>query len=367
MEIRIQKIYPNELQKFSESSEYLNFENTPISKKRILSYLHNPRKNDQFPVLYLGFLGEKLIVYRSVLQDQFYVNTNKKLSCIWTSGVWTHPEFRRKGYAKHLLDEVLKDYNGFILSTNLAMETQELMRSQNLVEPFVYVKGHRFYFRLASAEILPPKFPIFHPFKPFLKGLDRLGNFFLDFRKNSHKNVEFSEIQNVEFTRELEEFITKHNQHSLFKRNLEELKWIHDFPWVEERVEDDKLDQKYHFTTSAKRFQTYMKMIKTPQEISGFLCYSIKNEMMKIHYIFTNSEKEMISFSKFLQHEIQENKISTVLMTDERLIKCFQKNAGFIYAKEWEKGYFIGKNLLREFPEIREKEIFMGDGDTIFT
>ena len=365
MEIRIQKIYPNEIQMFSESNEYLNFEHLPISKKRLISYQNNPRKIEHLPILYLGFLDEKLIGYRSVFQDQYYVDFDKKIGCIWTSGVWTHPEYRRKGWAKKLLDEVIKDYNGFVFSTNLASETQELMRTQNLLTPFLNLKGHRFYFRLSSEVVLPSKSSIFFHIRPVLKFIDNFGNFFLDFRLKSTKR-EFKEIQNAVFSSDLEIFISKHNKDSIFKRNIEEFKWIVDNPWVEQRKEDSEFDKKYHFTTSAIRFQTHAKVMIEKGKIKGFLLYTIKNETMKILYFFTESEKERESFTSFLLSEIYKNKMSTVLMVDENLIDLCKKKGGYIYSKEWKKVYFIGKKFLEGFPEIRDKDIFMGDGDTVF-
>lgn len=367
MDIQIRKIYPNELQKFSESREYLNFEHLPLSKKRIASYLNNPRKNNNFPVLYLGFSEGKLIVFRSVLQDILHISSMNSISAAWLSGVWTHPDFRRRGFANKLLEQVCIDYSGQILSTNLALNTQNLMDNHPFFVNINPLDGHRFYFRFALEEILPPKSKFLKQIKPILKFVDQFGNFFLGGFTKSFKNVEFPEIQSAELTEDLEEFISKHNQNSLFKRNIEEFKWMRYFPWVEEREKDDELDKRYHFTTSAMRFQSHMKVLKENNQIKGFLFYTIKNEMMKVHYIFTESDIEREIFSRFLLGEIRKQKVSYLLMTDDKLIQFFKKSGGFIYSKIWKKGFFVGKKLLEEFPEITEKNIYMGDGDTAFT
>src|SRR5690606_32191951 len=96
--------------------------------------------------------------------------------------------------------------------------------------------------------------PFFQKAKSILGLIDFAGNLFLDLRFLFHKNYRNPNVQPAEFNEELENFISKHTQNSLFKRNIEEFKWILKYPWVEQRDEDDELDKKYHFSTSAKRF-----------------------------------------------------------------------------------------------------------------
>src|SRR5690606_13681189 len=183
------------------------------------------------------------------------------------------------------------------------------------------LKGHRFYYRLSLAEIVPAKSTFFGKVKPVLKLLDFFGNLFLDVRFIFVKKKNFTEIQPAKFDEKLEKFISNHNRNSLFKRNMSDFKWILDFPWVEQKDKDDETDRKYHFTTSAKRFFQKAITIKSDGEIKGFLFYSVKNAEMKIHYIFGDSEKETEKFAEFILNEIRKEKISYLVMTDDKLIQ----------------------------------------------
>ena len=364
MELRIQKIYVNELLNFWESEEFINFKHFPISLKRIKSYRSNPNSNKNLPVIYLGFLNEELVVYRSLLQDRL---RQPDTEIAWLSGVWTHPRYRRKGFANFLLDEVFKDYSGNIFSTNLGASSFNLVINYKDFTLFKESNGHRFYYRFSLSEILPPKSKFFLKLKPFLKITDVCANFFLDLRLLFVKKSHNPNLENAVFDAELEEFISRHNQNSLFRRNVEEFKWILDFPWVEQRNEDEEHDKKYHFTTSAKRFYQKALIYKANGKIKGFLFYSVKNEILKIHYIFTNSELELEEFVVYILNLIRKEKVSYMMLTDERFIQKVKNKGGVIYSKVWKKGFFAGKKLLEDFPGLMEKDIYMGDGDTVFT
>lgn len=367
MDFRIDKIYLTELQKFSGLEDFFNFENVPLSKKRILSYLSNPRKNDALPVLYLAFSEDRLIGFRSVLQDKIEKKSGSLDSIIWISGSWTHPDFRKKGISRKIFDEVSKDYNQNIFITNYGSMSYSLYSKRQDLYNFKFLDGHRLYYRLNLSEILPPKSRFFYNIKIPLEIFDKIGNFILDMRFHFYKKYKNTNIQKAEFNEEFKEFIYNHNQNSLFKRNVEEFNWILDYPWVEQREEDDFIDKKYHFTTSAKRFYQKAVVYRKDEKINGFLFYSVKNEVLKIHYLFVDSELELDVFSSYILNIIRQEKISLVILTDERFIQKLKKKGGFIYSKSWKKGFFVGKKLLEDYPEITEKEIYMGDGDTIFT
>lgn len=367
MELEIKKIELKDLGEFIRSYKSSEFNPLPISTKRVNSYLSNPRKNDQLPVLYLGYKDNQLVTYRSVFQDYFYSEFEKPIHSIWISGSWTHPEYRKKGLSRIIFDEVSKDYNQHIFITNYGSMSFSLYSKRSDLTNFRFIKGHRFYYRLSLSEILPPKSPVFSKSKPLLSILDTVGNMVLDTRFLFPKKNKNLPLEIAEFSEELDEFISKYNSNSLFKRNTKELQWVLDHPWVEQQEEDNDLDKKYYFTTTAKRF--YQKAFVTKQEnkITGFLFYAVKNEMMKVYYSFCESEFEVKTFSDFLMNEIRKEKISSLVMTDDKLIRRMKNKGGTIYSKHWNKGYFAGNKLLANFPEIKDKEIYMGDGDTIFT
>ncbi len=361
--LEIKKLSINHAQELFNSEEFSNMHNVPISYKRLQSYLNNPKKDILFPVLYLGFTAQNLLAYRSLLQTKIL---ERDVVMVWLSGVWVNPADRRNGLAKKLLNEVYKDYSGYIFSTNLGANSLRLIQENSQFEFLKNLEGFRFFYRFPLAEVLPPKSKLYLKLKPILRLIDKFANWILDLRLLFYKNYSKSNIEVAELNDQLKEFISRHNQNSLFKRNVEEFKWILEYPWVEQREHDNEWDSKYHFTTSAKRFYQKALVYKTNEEIKGFIFYSVKNEVLKIHYHFSDSDLELNEFVTYILSIIRHEKISYMMLTDQQLIQKFKKKGGYIFSKVWKKGFYAGKKLLEDFPEIKEKDIYMGDGDTVF-
>ncbi len=364
MELKIQKIYVNDLAEFWKSIVQSDYEHLPISLKRVNSYFHNPNKVENLPVLYLGYLDGKLISYRSVLQDKFKKTNGELVNFAWLSGVWVHEDFRRKGLASKLLNEVYSDYNGKILSTNLGANSQKLMEGN---DKFVLLKdltGKRFYYRFSLAKILPAKSNFFRRTEALLKLTDGMGNFILNLKPQ--KKAIQNHFENAELNDELKGFISQHNSDSLLKRNTEELNWILKYPWVVQSEKDEPWDKKYHFTSTSKQFYKKLKLIRENQQIKGFLMYSARNGTLKVHYLFADSLMEIEAFSAYLLGEVSKEKMDCLLTTDSRLIEKLSKKGKHIYSKDWMKKYFAGKELVKTYPELAEKAIYLGDGDSVF-
>src|SRR5690554_4884673 len=356
--IKIQRVRLSELQSFYEREK--NKDILPISFQRVQSYIHNPRANHNLPVLYVGYIDDKIVSYRSVFQDSFENNEGKKISIVWISGSWTHPDFRKKGYSRIILDEVSKDYQQRIFISNYGNLSYSLYSKREDLVNFRFLNGQRFYYRFSLAEILSARNKFFAKTKFILSSMDLLGNIFIDCKKLFHKNKNVLSVESATFNDELKEFITKHQYNSLFKRNTKEFQWVFDFPWVEQADNDNEIDRRYHFTTSAKRFVKKAVTIRKNNQIHGFLLYSIKNQSMNIHYIFYETDVEKEEFAEYIYRIIQKEKISTLVLTDQKLIDSMKKKKGYIFSKNWTKDYLVGKKLLEKYPEIKSKEIFMG-------
>lgn len=363
--IFVKKIYLHELD-FFYSDVLKSSTHIPISKNRIKSYLTNPRKNLDKPVLYLGYIDEQLVAYRSILQDQITLE-NKTASIAWLSGVWTHPEYRKLGYATKLLDEIYIDYGGRLLVTNLGKESYNLIQKNQHFDESISLEGHRFYYRLSLAEILPPKSKVFKVIKPILKIFDQTTNLVLNTRFNFYKSFKSSEIKNAEFNSDLKNFLSLRNENSLFERNTNEFEWILDNPWIKQKSKNPDSEKNYHFTSTVNSFQAKSFVLKYNDEIAGFILYSIKNGAMKIHYFYTNKEEDLNIWIEFIFKTILQERVNYLLTTNVLLINLLKLKKGFLYSKNWKKEIFISNQIRKEFPLVKEKEIFMGDGDSVFT
>lgn len=364
--LEIFKKYLGELNEFIDSDEFKNSEHVPISVNRVKSFINNPKGTETKPILYLGYSGDKLIVYRTVLQDGLS-HDGKSVEIAWLSGVWTHPSFRRKGLANTLLNEVYQDYEGKLIVTNFGVDSGKLFEKNPLFKEFKRLPGHRFYFRLSLSEILPPKSRFFKKIKFILTLIDKIANPFLELRYIFKKKYRNSFISTSIFDDELQEYLAHQSGKSLFKRRNEDFKWIVDYPWILQKTDDNEHDKKYHFTTTAKRFYTKTFTFKENGMISGFLLFTVKNDAMKIHYLYADSNLVFSAWSEFILDFILREKIGYLLTVNRELINILKNKDGFLFSKQWDKRFFCGKELLEKHPEVCNLNLEMGDGDSIFT
>lgn len=362
---KIKKIKCSDLVHYFESIKDDAFQ--PISENRVQSYINNPFRQDFMPVLYLLFIDDKPVGYRSVLQDILTLGSENNVIFVWLSGTWTDPNYRNLGISSLLLDEVMKDYEGLVFSTGLWAASQAVLEKRQDIRLLKTLNARRFYYRFPLAEVLPPSSGLFRKIKPILKAIDFGLNSILDLRFRIYTNSDISGLEKSKFDTELQSFISKHNSDSLFKRNIDDFRWIRDYPWVTQRVKDEGRDADYYFTTSARRFKNEAFTLIKEDAIVGFLSYSIRSEVMKVHYIFCKSANERSDFAKHIKNIIRKEKISYLITSDDKLIHLIKKSGGYLFSKLWKKTYFAGSELLDNHTEMATKDIFMGDGDTIFT
>src|SRR5690625_5009627 len=95
-----------------------------------------------------------MISSRSVFQDSFESIEVERISIICIRGSCTHHEFRMKGYSRIILDEVSRDYQQqFFISNYGNLSFSLYSKRQDLIN-FIFLNGHRFYYRFSLAEIL---------------------------------------------------------------------------------------------------------------------------------------------------------------------------------------------------------------------
>ena len=158
--IKIIKIKLKNLLEFVESTTYQKFRNKPISILRVQSYINNTQANKEDVVLYMAFIDNELVGYRTILSDVFYdKNTKQKFG--WLSGNWVHPKYRRKNISTKLFNEVIKDWDSRLMYSNYAEESKAVYDKTETFTTLKSLHGIRYYRRVCLADILPSKHVFF--------------------------------------------------------------------------------------------------------------------------------------------------------------------------------------------------------------
>lgn len=364
--LKITKISVKNLLEFSQSELYNSFENKPISPARVASYSNNPNANKGDTILYMAFIADELVGYRTVFSDVFF-DGNKKEKFAWLSGNWTHPKHRRKNISTLLFKEVAKDWENKLLYSNYAEASKLLYDKTNEFSTLKTLRGKRYYRRFCFTEVLPPKHYILKKTAFLLRLIDGVLNLLLSTKryKNSLlKNYSIQKITdwNIE---EINSFYLSFKKDELFKRTPQTYDWILSFPWIKTDLQTKEFSKNYHFSTYTSKFENTFYCIKKNDDLIAIVNISIRDGHLKVPYFYGISDGVIPSVLLILE-KCETHAINYFTIYNEALNSELSKHR-FLYQKDFRQGFFIATDLLNKHPEIRDKSINSGDGDSVFT
>jgi len=365
--IKISKIKNSEIHLFAEDSKFADWENIPISRYRAISYSHNPRANPMDIVLYLAYIDDQLVGYRTVMPDLIF-DGNAQIKVGWLSGNWVHNGFRRQGIASMLFDEAYRDWGNRLLYTNYALESKAVYDKSGKFELINVRKGRRFYLRSCLSALLPARARIFKKNYSALKGLDSFLNlinpipWFVRMLK-FEKGVELEYLSYPDS--EVYELFEHECRSTLNRRARTELQWILDFPWLVSSPFGDRMGEKYFFSSNPKRFsQTFIKVFKN-KDLKGFLMLNLNDGKLSVPYCSLGPRESGIMAKLVLYYAVNQ-KASMVTVYEPSLVEAIKQRWIFrVFSKCRTQNYFATKELVGELNE--KAAVFKdGDGDCTF-
>ncbi|MFP4557373.1 MAG: GNAT family N-acetyltransferase [Bacteroidales bacterium] len=365
--IDIKRIRILELNELVSSPSYAEWEVVPISRHRAKSYINNPRSISSDVVMYLAYMGNKLVGYRTILPDEIFSN-NERVRVGWLSGNWVHPQHRREGVSTELFNAAYSDWEGMLLYTNYAPESKAVY---DKTSRFSYVNsclGRRFYLRSCLRILLPPKGHFYKLFLPVWYLADFLFSIFnpLPFitkhlRLGKDVTFEYLSKPDDELLSAFHEFTSR----TLTKRSKEELLWISEYPWLVSSPLGDRIGTKYFFSSAPKRFDQFFVKVYLNGRFAGFLIGNLNNRMFSVPYVYC-SEDDSLTFSKIiLKHA---GKLNAAFFT------VFNKNISNklkgvfpfgLLSLSQKRNFYVTTNLHHHIQK-EEKKFIEGDGDSVF-
>jgi hypothetical protein len=367
--IRIEKIPLKELHKFVNSTLFLSFIDKPISNLRVASYINNPNASLEDYGLYLAFIKEELVGYRTLFSDYFVVKNKKQKFC-WLSGSWTSNNHRRKGISTKLFNEIYKDWNGRIIFSNYAPKSKALYDKTNVFDCLKTLKGTRYYRRFCFAEVLQHKNRFFKILTPFFTIIDWFLNLFFDLRfKSKKENINYRIEKLNNWDKNSIAFLDTFKDEELFKRNPKTYQWINTYPWIKSDFKTKETSKNYNFSSYAKIFESHFYKIthKKTDKFIAIVNISIRDNSLKIPYLYS-SPKGIKIIKNLILKLCRTHKISFLTIFHKDLNELLKENKNqFLKQKPFKQKYFVSKKLLNEFNGMIKASIQTGDGDGVFT
>lgn len=360
--IHIETYNKQQLQEFITSKKFENYEFLPITKHRAISHCTNPRADENDVLLTLAFEGEKLAGYLGTLPDEIYTNQGK-IKFAWLSTLYVSENFRGKKIAQQLLDKVFEKYENKIAITEFTIEAESLYQKTQKFDYITPKKGKRYYFRSDLETFLPAKKPFLENLKSMLRMVDFMINFTKSIAYQSNKTLKFNYKIEKFIDQESENFITDFQKNSSY-RTSKEFNWIVKNPWV---LEGKKKEENYLFSSFAHEFQYFIIKIYDENALCDLGILQLRDGHLKISYLYCKNEYK--NFSEFLRNFILAKKVKmlTSYQSSFNNYVTEEKSLPFLYQKDFERRYFVSKELLKTLPKDYVFNFQDGDGDCIFT
>ncbi len=362
MNFEIKKIRLNELEHFVQSEMFQHFTIIPINELRVNSYIKNPHSHPSDTVLYLGFVQNQLVAFRSLFAG--VIQTEKeKHRFAWCSGNWVHTDFRRKGFSEKLLNEAYVDWKGKLMFTNYAPNSEKLYLKSNYFQVIHQFEGFRGYMFPKTRKLIPASNKnnitkaIFSMIDFVIWLITSLRLWFFSAKQNPE--IRFETIQFPDDV--CYSFIQTHSKEYLFIRGEAELKWIFQFPWITTNKKFNS--EKYPFSSYSKQFFYTTVKVFLKNKFVGFFIFSVRDGHLKtLHFnLPPEVEKEITGFLKLF---CVKQKIEVITVYKNGVAnQLFTQKFPFLHAKKY------GQKIYSSF-DIKgiENTFFQdGDGDVIFT
>lgn len=348
------------LGEFVNSKSFQDLDIIPISPIRAKSYLANPHSNPNDVVLYLGFIGNQLVAFRSLFADVLN-NKNEQIRFAWCSGNWVHPNYRRQGFSEQLLKAAYADWDQKLMFTNYAPNSEKLYLKTGWFKAIHQFEGTRAYLFLKSKKLFAKANA-----KQFYKIIFFVVDLFISISANFRLWFYSGEYQSsIKF--ETTEFPDNkcyqliEGNNTILNRGENELKWIFERPWIS--TNKTEYNENYPFSSYSNSFYYKTVKIYSKNILVGFFIFSVREGHLKTLY-FNMPDEFMADTVTFIKLFCKRNKIEVITVYKKELTgELFKRKFPFLHLKKY------GQKIYSTFEINCNNDLHFqdGDGDAIFT
>jgi GNAT superfamily N-acetyltransferase len=358
----IRKISLDELKAFVESDEFREFSHVPISPSRAKSYLENPHGKPGDVVLILALVDNKLIAFRSLFAGEIQTQ-NEKIRFGWCSGNWVHSDFRRKGFSKKLLEEALAAWNGKLMFTNYAPDSEKLYLKTGWFSPIHQFEGVRAYLfpktvkLLAGARKIRVSTFFFLLVDAFIAGYSNFIILFYRYFKNTIIRFETLSFPDEETYR----LLAQNNQNYFFARGDKEWNWVFQNPWISEI--NGEIAAKYPFSSCSDSFKYETVKVWQNNKLAATFIFSVREGHLKTLF-FEYPPELNDEIARYIKWYGVKQKIEMITIYNPAIARFFLDHKfPFLRVKKY------GQKIYSSFsiPGMEKYKFQDGDGDAVFT
>ena len=358
-----------DLKKALVSVDFWRTETLPITRHRALSYVRNPRADENDPVLLVAYQDKRVIGYLGILPDKCFVD-DAMFKMGWLTSWWVDPSVSATGVGAILLFKALNAYDQYIGVSGSSREARKALDASQKFVDLKPLRGLDICLRINVSRNIPRKYPAIKKFRGLLKIFDVMVNEVVNLRSvywQRHKNpcqcLTFEYISDID--EETDHFMQRHSRHDLMRKEKTDLSWIMNNPWILSAPLKDRTSKRYYFSSRAGRFSYIgVKVFEHEEEMIGFILLKVRDDQMSVLYSYFERQHAGKIAAAACHHAL-EMEVSILSLYDELLSAGFAELRFPCWSvKKNSRGFSLSK-AFADIP-LTNYRLQGGDGDLAF-
>ena len=247
----------------------------PITRRRALSQVSNPRANDSDVLLITAAAKGRLIAYIGVLPDLFLNGKQEPVRFGWATTWWVDKDSGHRPAAIAVLYAALQKYSGRVGASSPSKEAERVCVATKQFRECV--RFDQAFFVMApppSYRVLGPLFGWFTGAKNRVILYDELHRHGLEVRTVDASDADF------------ESFVNARAHEDPLARDSAYWKWVLEFPWVSASAQDAAEQERYAFSLFAKDFRQIPILVSRNGAAIAVLILGIRKQRLTLKYAY---------------------------------------------------------------------------------
>ena len=333
-----------DLKKALVSVDFWRTETLPITRHRALSYVRNPRADENDPVLLVAYHDKRVIGYLGILPDKCFVD-DATYKMGWLTSWWVDPSCSAMGVGAILLFKALNAYDQYI---GVSGSSREARQALDASQKFMDLKPLRGLFKI---------------FDVMVNEVVNLRSVYWQRYNNPSRRLTFEYISDID--EETDHFMQRHSRHDLMRKEKTDLTWIMNNPWILSGPLKDRTSKRYYFSSRAGRFSYLgVKVFEDENEMIGFILHKVRDDRMSVLYSYFERQNAGKIAAAACHHAL-EMEVSILSFYDDLLSASFSELRFPCWsAKKNSRGFSLSK-AFADIP-LTNFRLQGGDGDLAF-
>lgn len=247
----------------------------PITRRRAVSQVANPRAEENDPVLLTAHFQGQLVAYLGVLPDRVNDPSEGWIRFGWLTAWWADKESQQRLAAMKLLFAAMKRYGNRLAASSPASEAARAYVGSGRFEE--HGRCGRSFFIVS----LPPSWGRLSRAAQWVAGVK---NHLISGRSLKRHGLQI-QISDV-FNEEMESFLNARAEKDVFGRDSAYWSWVLQYPWMSTTDEDQVAQKNYAFSVYAGDFRQIPMWVSRRGTMIAFLLMTLREGRLTLKHAY---------------------------------------------------------------------------------